>query len=63
MGLKKEESKDHNEPYYPEANQQLEEWKTFHEEKKSIVDAEMKAYNELYRSFNIPAVILPKLPD
>ena len=41
----------------------LGEWSTFHAEKKTIVDEEMKAYNEMFRSLDIPAIVLPKMPD
>jgi len=41
----------------------LGEWSSFHAEKKSIVDVEMKAYNEMYRSLEIPAIVLPKNPE
>ena len=44
-------------------NDLLSQWNDFHEEKKSIVDVEMKAYNELYRSLDFPAIVLPKIPE
>ena len=41
----------------------LAEWNTFDQEKKAIVETEMTAYNNLYRSLDIPAIILPEQND
>ena len=34
------------------------DWKVYQDERDAIIDSEMKAYNEMYRSLNIPALIL-----
>lgn len=36
----------------------LKDWKVYQDERDAIIDSEMKAYNEMYRSLNIPALIL-----
>ena len=36
----------------------LTEWKSFQEERDAIVDTEMAAYNELFKSLELPAIIL-----
>lgn len=36
----------------------LSEWKTFKDERDAIVDTEMAAYNQLYKSLDLPAVIM-----
>ncbi len=38
----------------------LGQWSTFEEEKNDIVAKEMNAYNALYKSLNLPAIILDK---
>lgn len=34
------------------------EWKTYAEQKKQLIDVELKAFNELYKQMDLPAVIL-----
>ncbi|MGB5319493.1 VPS10 domain-containing protein [Eudoraea sp.] len=34
------------------------EWKVFEDEKNTIINKEMKAYNELYKSLELPAIIM-----
>ena len=36
----------------------MEEWKTYSEAKKALIDVELKAFNDLYQSLGLPAVIL-----
>ncbi|NNC70943.1 MAG: glycosyl hydrolase, partial [Flavobacteriaceae bacterium] len=36
----------------------LAEWKVFKDERDAIVDTEMAAYNQLYRSLDLPAIIM-----
>ncbi len=36
----------------------LKDWKVYQDERDAIIDTEMKSYNEMYRSLNIPALIL-----
>jgi hypothetical protein len=36
----------------------LKDWKVYQDERDAIINTEMKAYNEMYRSLNIPALIL-----
>ena len=36
----------------------LADWKVYQDERDAIIDTEMKDYNEMYRSLNIPALIL-----
>ncbi len=36
------------------------DWQVYHKEKQSIIDLEMKEFNSLYRSLNLPAVLVPK---
>lgn len=36
----------------------LKDWKVYQDERDAIIDAEMKAYNDIYKSLNIPALIL-----
>lgn len=38
----------------------LAQWKTYEDEKNAIVDDGMQAYNQLYKSLDIPAIILPE---
>ena len=38
----------------------LKEWNTFKAEHDAIVNTEMAAYNDLFRSLEIPAIILKK---
>jgi len=37
----------------------LTQWNTFDQERKSIVDTEMKEYNSMFKELNIPAIVLP----
>ena len=36
----------------------LADWEVYQDERDAIIDTEMKSYNEMYRSLNIPALIL-----
>ncbi len=38
----------------------LSQWNTFDQERKSIVDTEMKEYNSLFKALDIPAIVLPE---
>lgn len=38
----------------------LAQWKTYEDEKNAIVDDGMQVYNQLYKSLDIPAIILPE---
>jgi photosystem II stability/assembly factor-like uncharacterized protein len=38
----------------------LDQWNTFDQERKSIVETEMKEYNSLFKSLDIPAIVLPE---
>lgn len=40
----------------------LKDWKTYEDEQNDIVNTEMKAYNELYKKLELPAVIIKKQP-
>jgi len=37
----------------------LTQWNTFNQERKSIVETEMQEYNNLFKSLEIPAIVLP----
>ena len=39
-------------------NDLMASWKSFKDERDAIINTEMKAYNELYESLNLPAIIL-----
>ena len=36
----------------------MKDWQVYQKERDAIIDSEMKAYNELYKSLEIPALIL-----
>ena len=38
----------------------MQDWQVYKNERDAIINTEMKAYNELYKSLNIPALILDK---
>ncbi len=38
----------------------MEDWKVYQQERDDIIKSEMKSYNELYKSLNIPALIIEK---
>ncbi|CAL2090495.1 VPS10 domain-containing protein [Tenacibaculum sp. 190524A05c] len=38
----------------------MQDWQVYKNERNAIINTEMKAYNELYKSLNIPALILDK---
>ena len=38
----------------------MKDWKVYKDERDAIINTEMKAYNNMYRSLNIPALILKK---
>ncbi|NND16376.1 MAG: glycosyl hydrolase, partial [Eudoraea sp.] len=38
----------------------LSQWNTFDQERKSIVETEMQEYNALFKSLDIPAIVLPE---
>jgi len=38
----------------------MDDWKVYADERNAIINTEMKAYNSLYRSLDIPALILKK---
>lgn len=38
----------------------MEDWKVYQKERDDIIKSEMKSYNELYKSLNIPALIIEK---
>ncbi|MDH3697629.1 MAG: glycosyl hydrolase, partial [Flavobacteriaceae bacterium] len=38
----------------------LSQWSTFDKERTSIVETEMKEYNSLFKSLDIPAIVLPE---
>jgi len=38
----------------------MKDWQVYRTERDAIIGSEMKAYNNLYRSLNLPALILDK---
>ena len=41
-------------------NDLMKDWEVYKTEREAIISNEMKAYNNMYRSLNIPALILKK---
>ncbi|MEO1033290.1 MAG: glycosyl hydrolase [Bacteroidota bacterium] len=41
-------------------NDLMKDWQVYEKERDAIIDEEMKAYNSLYKSLNLPALILKK---
>ncbi len=38
----------------------LSQWNTFDQERRSIIETEMKEYNSMFRALDIPAIVLPE---